>query len=128
MGGLPVSAVRRAGAVLILVGAVLATAVSGAIAQDFSLRFGPVGEGPSTGTPGYNRSFVRQWQANPPKGFPTISKANLAPTKAAVARYKRIVANGGFVAVPEGEMEEGLTHESVGLLRQRLKASGELTE
>jgi murein L,D-transpeptidase YcbB/YkuD len=123
-----VGAARRTGGVLMLVGASLVAVASGTSAQDLGLRFGPVGEGPSHGSAGYDRSFVRQWQANPPKGFPTVSQANLAPTKAAVERYKRIVANGGFVAVPEGEMEEGLTHESVGLLRQRLKASGELTE
>ncbi len=122
------SAAQRAGAFLMLVGAGLATALSGAAAQDFSLRFGPVGEGPSTGSAGYDRSFIREWQANPPKGFPTVAKANLAPTKEAVERYKKIVADGGFVAVPEGEMERGLTHVSVGLLRQRLLASGELSE
>jgi hypothetical protein len=50
------------------------------------INFGPVGEGPSTYTSGYDRSFIREWQANPPKGYPTLSKANLAPTKAAIAR------------------------------------------
>ncbi len=121
------SAVRKTGAVTILVGAVLAATVSIAAAQDFGLRFGPVGEGPAAG-PGYDRSFIREWQANPPKGFPTVSKNNLAPTKAAVERYKKIVDDGGFVAVPEGEMEPGLTHDTVALLRQRLTASGELRE
>ena len=126
-GRVVVSAARKTGAVSILAGAVLALSVSAA-AQDFGLRFGPVGEGTSPGAPGYDRSFIREWQANPPKGFPTVSKDNLAPTKAAVARYKQIVDNGGFVAVPEGEMERGLTHVAVGLLRQRLLASGELRE
>ena len=65
-------------------------------------------------TSGYDRSFIREWQANPPKGYPTLSKANLVPTKAAVTRYEEIVKSGGFVAVPEVEMENGLTHAAVG--------------
>ncbi len=121
------NAARKTGAVSLLVGAVLAAGVASAAAQDFTLRFGPVGEG-AAATPGYDRSFIREWQANPPKGFPTVSKNNLEPTKAAVERYKKIVADGGFVAVPEGEMEPGLTHDTVALLRQRLTASGELRE
>jgi L,D-transpeptidase YcbB len=128
-GGAVVSAAHRPGAALI-VGTVLVAAVSAnistAAAQD--LHFGPVGEGPAAATGGYDRNFIREWQANPPKGFPTVSKANIAPTEAAVARYKQIVDNGGFVAVPEGELERGITHDAVGLLRQRLKASGELSE
>ncbi len=99
--------------------------MASAAAQD--LRFGPTGGGPSAG-PGYDRSFIREWQANPPKGFATVSKANLEPTKGAIAHYEEVVKNGGFVAVPEGEMEPGLTHVAVNLLRQRLKASGELRE
>ncbi|MDP1907890.1 MAG: hypothetical protein Q8K85_06290, partial [Hyphomicrobium sp.] len=69
-------------------------------AQD-GLRFGPVGEGPAEYNGGYDRSFIREWQANPPKGYPTLSKGNLAPTKAAVARYEAIVAAGGFPVMPE---------------------------
>ena len=34
--------------------------------------------GPRTTTSGYDRSFIKEWQANPPKGYPTLSKANLA--------------------------------------------------
>ena len=49
----------------------------------------------------------REWQANPPKGYPTLSKANLAPTKAAIARYEEIVAEGGFPLVPDVELEPG---------------------
>ena len=38
------------------------------------------------------REFAREWEATPPKGFPTLSAANLAPLKAAIARYREIVA------------------------------------
>ncbi|KAB2941276.1 MAG: L,D-transpeptidase family protein [Hyphomicrobium sp.] len=95
-------------------------------AQDF-LRFGPVGEGPAQYNAGYDRSFIREWQANPPKGYPTLSKANLAPTKAAIARYEEIVATGGFPLVPEVELEPGATDPAVAVLRRRLMRSGDLT-
>ena len=113
------TAARVAGSIIALAGA-----TSLAFAQD--VRFGPVGDGP--GTSGYDRSFIREWQMNPPKGFPTLSKANIAPTKAAVDRYAQIVDSGGFVAVPEMELEPGLTHAGVNVLRQRLTASGELRD
>ena len=38
-------------------------------AQD-GLRFGPVGEGPAQYNGGYDRSFIKEWQPNPPKGYP----------------------------------------------------------
>ncbi len=112
----------------LLVGTVVALigAMSSAYAQDNDLRFGPVGGGPAASNGAYDRSFVREWQANPPKGYPTISKANLAPTKAAVDRYAAIVASGGFPLVPEKEMENGATNSAVGVLRQRLMVSGDL--
>lgn len=91
------------------------------------ISFGPVGEGPSTYNSGYDRSFIREWQANPPKGYPTLAKANLAPTKAAIARYEEIVATGGFPMVPEVELEPGATDPAVGVLRRRLMRSGDLT-
>ncbi len=107
---------------------VLVGAATQASAQDNSFQFGPVGGGPAASSSTYDRTFIREWQANPPKGYATFSKANLAPTKAAIARYGEIVAAGGFVAVPEIEMEPGLTHAAVGLLRQRLMASDDLKE
>ncbi len=107
--------------------ALLTGAAAPSAAQD-GLRFGPVGEGPAQYNSGYDRSFIREWQANPPKGFPTLSKANLAPTKAAVAQYEAIVAAGGFPVMPEVELEPGATDPSVAILRQRLTASGDLQE
>ena len=61
-----------------------------------------------------------------PRGYPTLSKANLEPTKAAVAKYEAIVAAGGFPVMPEVELEPGATDPAVATLRQRLTASGDL--
>ena len=121
------SSMREARAVALAGAIALVGSASLASAQD--VQFGPVGEGAAApGTAGFDRSFIREWQANPPKGFPTLSKANLAPTRQAVAQYTEIVAAGGFVAIPEIELEPGVTHDAVGLLHQRLAASGELRD
>lgn len=107
--------------------AMLLAAAAPGNAQDF-LRFGPAGEGPGEYSPSYDRSFIREWQSNPPKGYPTLSKANLAPTKAAIARYEEIVATGGFPLVPEVELEPGASDPAVAVLRKRLMRSGDLAE
>jgi murein L,D-transpeptidase YcbB/YkuD len=108
-----------------------------AAAQDTgSIQFGPVGDGPSTASSTYDLAFVREWEANPPKGFATLSKANIAATKLAVKRYTDIVAQGGWPQIPvppnrtaRGSMlQYGSNDPSVGLLRKRLTASGDLTD
>ena len=116
-------AVRAASILVGLTGLVCTT--SFATAQ--GLQFGPTGAGPGQSST-YDRSFIQQWQANPPKGFPTLSKANIAPTKAAIKRYKAIVKSGGFTAVPNVEMEPGISDPAVLALRDRLRASGDLRE
>lgn len=103
--------------------AIFATQPAGA--QDF-LRFGPVGEGPAEVNRSYDRSFVREWQSNPPKGYPTLASANLAPTKAAIARYEEIVSRGGFPLMPDVELEQGASDPAVAVLRRRLMRSGDL--
>ncbi|MEO1206625.1 MAG: L,D-transpeptidase family protein [Pseudomonadota bacterium] len=75
-----------------------------------------------------DRTFARRWQANPPKGFPTLSPANLAATKAAVKRYSKIVKSGGWPKIPDGKLVGGSSGPAVERLRQRLTLSGELTE
>lgn len=96
-----------------------------ALAQDNWLQFGPVERtGYSSAT--YDREFVREWERNPPKGFPTLSKANIEPTKAAIKRYQEIVAQGGWPQLPQMQLEAGVTDSSVILLRRRLIASGDL--
>jgi len=114
---------RTAALRLGLTGIIVATSIPAAQ----GIQFGPTGGGPGNYST-YDRSFIKEWQANPPKGFPTLSKANIAPTKTAIKRYKAIVNSGGFTAVPNVELESGISDPAVLALRDRLRASGELTE
>lgn len=75
-----------------------------------------------------DREFVKEWENNPPRGFPTLSAANIEPTKAAIKRYTDIVAQGGWQAVPDVQMSQGLSGEAVAILRERLALSGDLRE
>jgi murein L,D-transpeptidase YcbB/YkuD len=102
-----------------------------AVAQ---IQFGPTGNGPGkAGT--YDLQFVRQWEANPPKGFATLAKANIVATKAAIQRYTEIVANGGWPQLPvpeskvrrDGLLQYGINNPMVSVLRVRLAASGDLS-
>jgi murein L,D-transpeptidase YcbB/YkuD len=93
--------------------------------DDNGIRFGPAGSGaPSPGA--VDREFVRDWEKNPPPGYPTLSSANIAPTKAAIKKYQEIVANGGWETVPAVKMFYGETHFAVAVLKRRLSVSGEL--
>jgi murein L,D-transpeptidase YcbB/YkuD len=74
------------------------------------------------------KAFVREWEATPPKGFPTLSPANIAPTKAAIVRYSTLAAQGGWVALPEVQLQSGMNHPAVALLRRRLQLSGDLKD
>lgn len=79
-------------------------------------------------TQSYDRKFVREWEANPPRGYPTLSRNNIAPTKAAVDTYAQLVKDGGWEPIPaKVRLEVGLTHDAVRLLQKRLIATGELT-
>lgn len=97
------------------------------------IQFGPTGQG-AGGTNSYDHDFIREWEANPPKGFATFSKANIAATKQAIQRYEAIVAQGGWLFVPEPPqktprnelLQYGISNPAVSVLRARLAASGEL--
>ena len=100
-----------------------------------SIQFGPVGDGPgSTSSATYDQDFIREWEANPPKGFATLSKANVEATKQAIKRFTDIVAKGGWPQLPEPPaktprenlLQFGTTDASVSQLRARLAASGDL--
>lgn len=95
-------------------------------AQGFAwIPSGPVGEG-SRPVDTYDREFIREWEANPPKGFPTVSKNNIEPTKSAIKRYSDIVAAGGWAPLPVEELRTGESYPQIPLLRMRLAGSGDL--
>ena len=75
-----------------------------------------------------DRAFVKEWEATPPKGYPTLSPSNVAATKSAVKRYGEIVAAGGWRPLPDVELQSGMSNAAVTLLRERLLLSGDLKE
>lgn len=106
---------------------VMAPATS--VAQLFDgqwLQIGPPTTTYADGSP--DREFIKQWEANPPKGYPTLSRANIEATKAAIKKYADIVAKGGWKPIPEGQSQEGLSGPAVALLRERLLLSGDLKD
>lgn len=84
--------------------------------------------GSYTPPPAYDHSFARQWEANPPKGFPTLSPENIAALKDAINRYTDIVARGGWQTMPDVQLQPGASGSATALLRQRLAMSGDLRE
>ena len=89
-------------------------------------RFDPHNTATATVSPGYDHSFARQWEANPPKGFPTLAPENIAAMKVAIKRYGDIVERGGWPTLPDASLQPGESGRPVDLLRQRLQASGDL--
>ncbi len=67
-----------------------------------------------------------QMITNPALGTPTLSSRNIAATKAAIERYKAIVAQGGWPMIPPKVMKPGMRSQDVAILQQRLEASGDL--
>jgi L,D-transpeptidase YcbB len=127
-----VIALKHARAALATLVAVAALAPLSAQAQESDwLRWGP---GNTTGAIDYDREFIKSWEKNPPKGFPTASSANIAPMKAAIKHYEDVVKAGGWQPIPdvkqmEGKsLQQGQTAPAVGLVRARLAASGDLQD
>ncbi len=119
-------------AAAVLAALVAATPFAGsALAYDGNswLRFGPVSDTNNFNYSGSdNRSFVRQWEANPPRGYPTLSPANIDATKQAIKKYEKIVAEGGWKPLAEKELQSGMTGPLVEDLANRLRISGHLRE
>ncbi|MGH6734479.1 MAG: L,D-transpeptidase family protein [Methyloceanibacter sp.] len=63
---------------------------------------------------------------NPALGLPTLSTNNIAATKAAIEKYKAIVAQGGWPAVPAVAMKPGARGQEIVILHKRLEVSGDL--
>ena len=108
------------GAVAIVLGAVSTTAS----AETFWTNAAWGGSTPSWNTV-YDKQSARLWEANPPRGYPTVSKSNIAPMKSAIKRYRDIVKAGGWPRVPNSILKGG-GGSAVKLLRRRLEASGDI--
>lgn len=122
---------RRHGLSLVAVAAVSASGAAfpaRADGENAWLSFGPVGSSTTRSADGTDRQFIKDWELNPAPGYPTLSRANIEPTKAAIKRYTEIVQTGGWPKVPEGQMRVGQTGSGVALLRQRFAASGDLSD
>lgn len=115
----------------VLAGFALFSSAPTATAQDiyalFQQGFGGGSQANSDPTQGsYDRDFIRDWEMNPPKGYSTLSKGNIEPTKAAIKAYEAILAKGGWAPVPESQkLEAGMKDPAIAFLRARLAASGE---
>jgi murein L,D-transpeptidase YcbB/YkuD len=73
-----------------------------------------------------DRQFIKEWEANPKKGFATLSPSNVWPMKAAILRYAAILAKGGWQPIPDVKLQPGASHAAIVLVRERLAMSGEL--
>ncbi len=102
----------------------LSVTAAGATDDFWSLQFGPTDGGANDVVT--EREKLKEIERNPPPGFPTLASANIAATKAAIARYEEIVAAGGWKTVPSARVKPGESHFAIVELRDRLIVSGEL--
>jgi murein L,D-transpeptidase YcbB/YkuD len=108
---------------------ITASIVTGTPAAAYdSASWNPFADTVSSYTQPYDRAFIREWEANPPRGYPTVSPANIEPMQAAIKRYAAIVEQGGWKPVPNVRLQAGMTDRAVRILRERLLMSGDLRE
>lgn len=121
--------IDRRAALLALATAALAGPRS-ALAQDSGawVPFPGRKTAPGPASEPYDRQFIKEWENNPPKGYPTVSPQNLAPMQAAIKRYGDIVARGGWSLIAEDAMATGSSGPAVAILHDRLLMSGDLRE
>jgi len=111
----------------VMVAACISMSASGpAVALENWMDFGD-GSGSSWSQP-FDRSFVRQWESQPRRGYATLSEDNLDPTRQAIRKYEQIVSNGGWPRIPDVKLRPGMSDPAVAVLRQRLRASGDLEQ
>jgi len=113
---------------IIAAGAAASVMLGPAASASDGNSWNPFGNHTNSYSQPYDRTFIREWEANPPRGYPTISPANIEPMKAAIKRYAEVVADGGWKPVPEVQLQAGVTSQAVGILRQRLLLSGDLKQ
>ena len=76
----------------------------------------------------FDRSAAREWERNPPKGYPTLSKANIEPTRKAIKRYAAIVKKGGWPRIPKAGLKGKDRKKTIEFVRRRLFLTGDLAE
>lgn len=115
--------------------ALLACALPGAVLAYDSGGWNPFQMGPPSGPVSgdtYDREFIKEWEGNPPPGYPTLARANIGATKAAIKRYTDIVAAGGWkplpIPAPKTHLQVGQSAPAVAMLRERLRISGDLMD
>ena len=124
----PSMSARTAAAAILAVSLASAIVIDRAAATDDSWPRFPGSAYGSQSEP-TDKEFIKEWEAAPPKGYPTLSPANLPAMKAAIKRYTEIVAAGGWPILPDdAQLQAGALHPTVSLLRQRLLLSGDLRE
>jgi L,D-transpeptidase YcbB len=116
--------IRRIAVALAGLGALALSATGAALAED-NQSWIPFARNAGADQP-FDQSFAKQWEANPPKGFPTLSPENGKALAAAIKLYAAIVEKGGWRVVPDGTLQLGSSGEPVAILRERLVLSGDL--
>jgi murein L,D-transpeptidase YcbB/YkuD len=97
-----------------------------AVALDDWMQFGD--KPGSTWSQPFDRSFVRRWESQPRRGYATLSRDNLEPSRAAIRQYADIVKNGGWPRIPDVKLRSGVSDPAVAALRKRLRVSGDLEQ
>ncbi len=113
----------------VMTGLAFGMALVSAAPASAQISFGPIeGSGTHASDPAAERQALKEFERNPEPGFPTLSQANIAATKAAIGRYEEIVAAGGWGTIANVVVKPGEQSDAVPAVRERLKATGELAE
>ncbi len=83
--------------------------------------------GPSWSQP-FDRSFAQRWEAQPRRGYVTLTEDNIRPTRAAIKQYEEIVSRGGWKRIPDVRLRAGMSDPAVAILRERLQITGDLEQ
>ncbi len=129
MGGLGFGMVLRktlTASIAALAISVSAMSSDRAVALDGWMQFGD--KPGSTWSQPFDRSFVKRWESQPSRGYATLSRENLEPTRAAIRRYADIVKNGGWPRIPDVKLRSGVNDPAVAALRKRLRLTGDLEQ
>src|SRR5262245_27140069 len=103
---------RIGGGLLIGLGVLTALGCAAARAEGDGTRLEWRGSGlASSSEDPTDREFIKEWEATPPKGYPTLSPNNVIPMKAAIIHYTQIVARGGWRSLADAQLQQGSTEQ-----------------